>query len=328
MQPSPYAIRNLVRDSGSYATYFEGRIATDIFHVCRHYSSLSYSLENHAGSDGISRSLIYISGTIPITYHGATYNIPIGLWVTAWYPMGPPLPYVVPTANMVIKPNHANVNSSNGVVENISEISSWNTSSSSLLNVIRDMIVMFSKAPPVYAKRQGQPSVVPNDLEKKRLIAEVTAVAVQRLTQVAVDARMEHAELEHELGELDVIQESLNTELCGVASSQKHISEQIAKAQNELQIVLNKIVANNVDGGDVTWEGSLEALNPYTEQVVDFTARDFANADAIKCASDALGRNAIGVDMFMKETKRLSSEQFTCRALRMKARHLQQQAAS
>jgi ESCRT-I complex subunit TSG101 len=49
--------------------------------------------------------MLCLIGTIPVGFKGATYNIPIKLWIPHRYPYQAPMMFVAPTANMVIKPN-------------------------------------------------------------------------------------------------------------------------------------------------------------------------------------------------------------------------------
>jgi ESCRT-I complex subunit TSG101 len=46
---------------------------------------------------------------------GVKYNIPVAIWLPEGYPRGPPMMYVVPTPDMIIKPRHSFVDAS-GVV--------------------------------------------------------------------------------------------------------------------------------------------------------------------------------------------------------------------
>ena len=63
-----------------------------------------------AYNDGRAQLLICIHGLIPITYRQSTYNIPIAIWITRDYPREPPIVYVVPTGDMLVKPgNHVDV---------------------------------------------------------------------------------------------------------------------------------------------------------------------------------------------------------------------------
>ena len=50
-----------------------------------------------ADNQGVSRELMKVGGLLPITFRGATYNIPVSVWVPAEYPTRPATPYVTPT---------------------------------------------------------------------------------------------------------------------------------------------------------------------------------------------------------------------------------------
>ena len=44
-----------------------------------------------------------LHGTLPISFRGATYHIPINVWIPHDYPRSPPLAYVVPTRDMGVR---------------------------------------------------------------------------------------------------------------------------------------------------------------------------------------------------------------------------------
>ena len=52
---------------------------------------------------GRTELLLCIHGTVPITYLSNPYNIPVAFWIPIEYPHHPPIPYVKPTANMVVR---------------------------------------------------------------------------------------------------------------------------------------------------------------------------------------------------------------------------------
>lgn len=56
-----------------------------------------------AFDDGRTLLLLCVHGLLPITFRNASYNIPVALWVTRDYPRQPPIAYVVPTADMLVR---------------------------------------------------------------------------------------------------------------------------------------------------------------------------------------------------------------------------------
>lgn len=81
-----------------------------MFIVRRHRAHGTRSLENRiltallAFSNGTSALLLHLSGTIPVNFRGNTYRFPLSIWVPHAYPRKPPLIYVTPTENMMIRP--------------------------------------------------------------------------------------------------------------------------------------------------------------------------------------------------------------------------------
>lgn len=70
-------------------------------------SSLPYPI---AYDDGRTQLLLCVHGLLPIDYRQASYHIPIAIWITRQYPREPPLTFVVPTSDMLVKPSkHINV---------------------------------------------------------------------------------------------------------------------------------------------------------------------------------------------------------------------------
>ena len=59
--------------------------------------------ESTAFDNGQTALLLLLHGTLPITFRGATYQIPIHIWVPLEYPRMPPLAFVVPTKEMGVR---------------------------------------------------------------------------------------------------------------------------------------------------------------------------------------------------------------------------------
>ena len=56
-----------------------------------------------AYDDGRTQLLLCLHGLLPIAYRGTSYNIPIALWLSRDYPRQPPITYVVPTSDMLVR---------------------------------------------------------------------------------------------------------------------------------------------------------------------------------------------------------------------------------
>ncbi|KAJ7774786.1 UEV domain-containing protein [Mycena metata] len=134
------------------ASYSAGeRVFADVDSALARFPSLRPKSDVYTYDDGRTQLLLCIHGLLPITFRGASYNIPVAVWLTREYPREPPLPYVVPTADMLVKPGpHLDVSGRSSV----DYVQQWARKSEgcSLSSLIDAMQAEFSRVPPVYAK--------------------------------------------------------------------------------------------------------------------------------------------------------------------------------
>ncbi|KAJ4308284.1 Suppressor protein stp22 of temperature-sensitive alpha-factor receptor and arginine permease [Neodidymelliopsis sp. IMI 364377] len=67
----------------------------DATEALSHYPSLS---------NGASNLLLNLNGTLPVTFRGTTYGFPVAIWVPYAYPREPPIVYVKPDKDMLVRP--------------------------------------------------------------------------------------------------------------------------------------------------------------------------------------------------------------------------------
>uniref|UniRef100_A0ACD5Y6J8 Uncharacterized protein n=2 Tax=Avena sativa TaxID=4498 RepID=A0ACD5Y6J8_AVESA len=115
------------------------------------------ALFNH--KDGRAAHLLQADGTIPITHAGAVYNLPAVLWLPEPYPRAPPLVFLSPTPDMLIKPHHPLVDCS-GLVAGAPYLRSWVFPSSNLLDLARSLSHLFGLDPPLFT-RSNPPNPLP-----------------------------------------------------------------------------------------------------------------------------------------------------------------------
>ncbi|XP_008643900.2 protein ELC-like isoform X1 [Zea mays] len=102
-------------------------------------------------NDGRAAHLLQADGTIPIHHAGASYNLPAVIWLPEPYPRSPPLVFLSPTRDMVIKPHHRLVDSS-GLVANAPYLRSWVFPSSNLVDLVRSLSHLFGLDPPLFTR--------------------------------------------------------------------------------------------------------------------------------------------------------------------------------
>lgn len=122
-----------------------------VISVLNLYRNLQCEVDSFIFNDGSCKELFNLQGTIPVSYKGTCYNIPVCIWLMDTHPNNAPMCYVKPTADMKIKismfVDH------NGKIY-LPYLHDWLPHSSDLLSLIQIMIVTFGEQPPVYAKQR------------------------------------------------------------------------------------------------------------------------------------------------------------------------------
>ncbi|KAF2278863.1 UEV-domain-containing protein [Westerdykella ornata] len=76
----------------------------DVVETLSHYPSLSPRTEVYTYENGASALLLLLSGTLPVTFRGATYGFPVAIWIPHAYPRESPIVYVTPSQDMLVRP--------------------------------------------------------------------------------------------------------------------------------------------------------------------------------------------------------------------------------
>ncbi|KAG9148258.1 hypothetical protein Leryth_012216 [Lithospermum erythrorhizon] len=120
------------------------------------FPSLTTTSALFTHNDGRTVNLLQVNGTIPMTYNQVTYNIPIIIWLMESYPRHPPLVFVNPTTDMIIKRPHSFVSPSGAV--SIPYLQNWVYPSSNLVELGRNLGHFFGREPPLYSQRRLNPN--------------------------------------------------------------------------------------------------------------------------------------------------------------------------
>ncbi|KAJ6257958.1 hypothetical protein Dda_7748 [Drechslerella dactyloides] len=166
------------------------RTYSDVATLLHHYRSLAPKTDVYTYDDGRSDLLLCVHGTIPVSFRGSTYNIPLNVWVPHQYPATPPTVMVVPGKSMGIRPtNHVDTNGR--CYHPYLAYWSQNPDKSSLIDLCGQLKDVFSKEPPLYSKQQPPPTSaqqtpqagpatppplppLPQEIEAKRARAQAT----------------------------------------------------------------------------------------------------------------------------------------------------------
>ncbi|KAJ2794249.1 Suppressor protein stp22 of temperature-sensitive alpha-factor receptor and arginine permease, partial [Coemansia guatemalensis] len=115
------------------------------------FRSLQPKIAEYIADDGVRQALLCLHGTLPVVFHGATFNIPVVFWFPRMFPEHSPLAYVTPTRAMVVKVGR-HVDERGRVYHPY--LASWSTSST-LNELFRSLIAVFSAEPPVFSRPPG-----------------------------------------------------------------------------------------------------------------------------------------------------------------------------
>ncbi|KAK7891343.1 hypothetical protein WMY93_023306 [Mugilogobius chulae] len=125
----------------------------EITNVITNYKDLKPVMDAYVFNDGSSRDLMSLTGTVPVSYRGNVYNIPVCLWLLDTYPYNPPICFVKPTSAMMIKTGkHIDAN---GKIY-LPYLHEWKHPQSDLYGLIQVMIVVFGEEPPVFSRPTTQ----------------------------------------------------------------------------------------------------------------------------------------------------------------------------
>lgn len=126
-----------------------GHTRQDITNALKYFKALAPRLEKYTFPNGVCKDLVCLDGTIPVTFREATYNIPVGIFISDNHPIEAPICYVRPTKDMTIKTSR-HVDGSGRVY--LPYLSAWNKNTSDILSSIQVMQIVFGQSCPVYQK--------------------------------------------------------------------------------------------------------------------------------------------------------------------------------
>ncbi|XP_073724393.1 uncharacterized protein [Misgurnus anguillicaudatus] len=126
----------------------------EIMNVISRHKDLKPVMDTYLFTDGSTSDLVCLTGTIPVSYRGNVYNIPVCLWLLDTYPHNPPICFVKPTSTMMIKTGKQ-IDAHGKIF--LSYMHEWKHPQSDLYGLIQVMIVVFGEEPPVFSRPTTQP---------------------------------------------------------------------------------------------------------------------------------------------------------------------------
>lgn len=117
------------------------------------FKDLTPKVSNYVYDNGQEYKMICLGGTIPMPYKGATYNIPVNIWMHQDYPNQAPIVMVTPTKDMQIKPSRLVDNNGRVYLPYLHE---WKQGYD-LLSLVNILCIEFSSNPPLFSRAAARP---------------------------------------------------------------------------------------------------------------------------------------------------------------------------
>ncbi|KAL8249345.1 hypothetical protein R6Q59_006213 [Mikania micrantha] len=362
-------------------------IRQHLLSLCDSHPSLRHQTATFTHNDGRSVHLLRSDGTVPMVFQNVTYNIPIVIWLIESYPRHPPLVFVNPTRDMVIKRQHSFVDPS-GLVS-IPYLQNWVYPSSNLVDLASNLSNCFGNDPPLYSQRRPNPNPNPNSsFSASGSQGSVSSGSIRpsipprpyppspyvtdsggsgRIPSLSPPQRMGSASFEdpadvYKRNAINKLVEIVHSDVVGLRKTREAEMEGMFGAQavlrrreeelltglremqdekegleQQLQMVLMNIdvlekwVSENEGklGGDSLNFDIDDAITPYdplSKQMLECTASDLAIEDVVYALDKSVQEGAIPFDLYLKNIRLLSREQFFHRATFGKVRAIQMQA--
>ncbi|GAB0490227.1 hypothetical protein MMPV_001459 [Pyropia vietnamensis] len=328
MDASRAHVVGLLRSTNAYPPHTESQVVNDVLTATRDFRSLRPDVRPPPPRPGVSNSpppLLCLHGTLPVVYQGATYNIPIELLLTVNHPLHPPLVYVRPTHSMVIAPQHRHVDVDGKVY--LPYLSEWSHPRSNLSELLRDMASVFGAATPVLS-RTTPPIQPPDEPRREALMRQLVARTATRLREINDSATAELSRLSAERDQLLALDREVGVSLerlslssgtgGGHGSDPDATRRRLAALRAEDAELSAWLAANAELSKEVDVDKLVVAGDVPSAQLLDARAEDLALSDARHLVSEAFHQERISLDVFLRETRKLSREQYMAQALVVK----------
>jgi len=325
----------------------KARLRSDIVNLFKICPSLTPEMNSFSGS-GRTVTLLYLAGVIPISYGGATYNIPVTIYFDPPYPRTAPRCFVTPTEGMALKTNHPNVDQ--GGMIYLPYLSTWDVNTSTLAELMTFVASAFSSSPPVYAKAAGatQPPVaratatatqgyaqparpavavarpVPTAVatavpltEREKAVRALTEEARQRwpsalepIIKDINDQAKRKAELQNAADKVDQAMSALESETCEAQAKEAELQG----IEAQLQTFVTAHAGQEPDPDTLK-----DSLDQNSSLVLELIAEEMAMEEYLAALDELLESRKVSMDDFLREVRDVSREQFKVRACRLKA---------
>ncbi|KAF7511997.1 hypothetical protein GJ744_002710 [Endocarpon pusillum] len=129
------------------------RAYSDIAQTLERFPTISPRTDVYTFENGSSALLVRLYGTLPVSFRNMTYRFPVEIWIPHTYPYEPPIAYITPTSEMLVRPGR-HVSGEGRVYHPY--LAHWATAwdRSNVVELLSILGDVFSKEPPVISRQQ------------------------------------------------------------------------------------------------------------------------------------------------------------------------------
>ncbi|KAJ0046778.1 hypothetical protein Pint_05664 [Pistacia integerrima] len=312
------------------------------------YPSLDPKTATFTHNDGRSVNLLQAEGTIPMPFQGVTYNIPVIIWLMESYPPPSALRnWVYPSSNLVDLVRELSAYFSREpplYSQRRPAVSNPNPNPSSNSNPIASNYGSSAGTrphpaparpypPSPYGSRVQHPPPPqtddPTEVYKRNAVNKLVEMAhgdivgmrkareaeMEGLFSTQAFLRRREGEIDKGLKELQDEKEGLEQQLQMVLMNTDILEAWVRENQNKTK-----------DFKDLDVDNAFQCLDVLSKQMLDCTAADLAIEDVVYSLDKALQEGSVPFDIYLRNVRLLSREQFFHRATAAKVRSAQMQA--
>ena len=285
-----------------------------------HFGVQNQQLSKHyPGDQGRPVQVVAIRGILPVQYQGNIFNVPVQIVYYEGYPMRPPVVQVVPTPEMMIKPNEF-VRDDGVVVSNI--MKRWNPQCNTKV-LIDDLIAAFSYKMPVFSKPSGanrpqQP--MPANRPQQPMPANRPQQPMQG-TNIAIPLReqfeLKASELISELEVLEKDRLALMKSTDSIKQVKSTLKEEQSQANSRLAAVerakttaFQWVSANSAVEAAMSLDQLLPPENPLSASLLQSLAYEQAYEETSNAVVEGFGMRRCSTEDFIRSLKSIYRDMF------------------
>jgi len=321
----------------------------EVFNTVKIYRGLTPQFDKFVFDNGDVAQMLNLNGTIPVDYKGATYNIPVCIWLLLDFPNVAPMSFVVPTKDMQLKVSH-HVDHTGKIY--LDYLALWSPGVSTILGLIQACREAFGQLPPVFSKvsssssctsspsvtttitstsssssgrqqssdrqldNNDDPEVVSKRCHAEKVLRERFAEEFYKTKAEIQTLHSTNKELLDGQEDIGTIDAELQTKISQLDSCLVDLDLEHQSLEKAIQSV-DQLDPESLDPD----KGIVEVPEPLYGQIVNCFAEDAAISDAIYHLGEGLRTGRFpSLDMYLKKCRNLSRQQFYLRATMIKAR--------